>query len=47
MVDRVNSQHYILPITSIPSVYAHTKDVKLVTDSMSAGDVWVGNYEWN
>ena len=41
MVDRVNSQHYI------PSVYAHTKDVKLVTDSMSAGDVWVGNYEWN
>ena len=45
--DRVNEMHYVFPITSIPSVYAHSKDVKLVTDSMSTGDVWIGNFEWN
>ncbi|NQV54351.1 MAG: hypothetical protein HQ503_00705 [Rhodospirillales bacterium] len=45
--NRVNEMHYILPVTSIPSVYAHSKDVKLVTDSMSTGDVWIGNFEWN
>jgi peptide/nickel transport system substrate-binding protein len=47
VLDRVNEMHYVFPITSIPSVYAHSKDVKLVTDSMSTGDVWIGNFEWN
>ena len=44
--DRANSESYIFPVTSIPTVYAHTKDIKIVPDPYATGDVWSTSYTW-
>jgi peptide/nickel transport system substrate-binding protein len=44
--NRVNEKHYIFPVTSIPSVFAHTNTVVAQRDQLSAGDIWNGNWAW-
>jgi peptide/nickel transport system substrate-binding protein len=44
--DLANSESYIFPVTSIPTVYAHTKDIKIVPDRYAAGDVWATSYTY-
>jgi peptide/nickel transport system substrate-binding protein len=44
--DRANSESYIFPVTSVPTVYAHTKDIEIVPDRYAAGDVWATSYTY-
>ena len=44
--DRANSESYIFPVTSIPTVLAHTKEVGVGKDKYAAGDVWAASFFW-
>jgi peptide/nickel transport system substrate-binding protein len=44
--DRITEQHYVLPISSIPTVYAHTKEVAILDDQLSSTDQYVGDFAW-
>ena len=45
--DRTNTESYIFPVTSIPTVLAHTKEVGVGKDKYAAGDVWAASFFWN
>jgi len=45
--DRINEMHYHLPISSVPTVYVHGKDVKVNSNTLSAGETYVVDYAWN
>ena len=45
--DRVNEQSYILPVTSLPSVYVHSKDVRIEPSKLYSGERSVYDYYWN
>ena len=45
--DRINEQAYHLPVSSIPTVYVHGKDVKITKNPYSAGENYAGDYAWN
>ncbi len=45
--DRINEMHYHLPISSVPDVYVHSKDVKIAPDALSVGQTSVVDYAWN
>jgi peptide/nickel transport system substrate-binding protein len=45
--DRVNEQSYILPITSVPTVYVHSKDVRIEPSKLYSGERSVYDYYWN
>ena len=44
--DLSNSESYIFPFTSIPTVYATTKDIELVPDRYAMGDIWATSYTY-
>ena len=43
-LDRNIDMHYVLPISSLPSVYAHSKDVKIFDDQLSATERFLGDF---
>jgi peptide/nickel transport system substrate-binding protein len=45
-LDRNADMHYVLPISSLPSVYAHSKDVKIMTNQLSATERYLGDFAW-
>ena len=44
--DRINEMAYHLPLTSVPTVYVHSKDVEIKENPFSAGQTFVGDYAW-
>jgi peptide/nickel transport system substrate-binding protein len=44
--DLANSESYVFPVTSIPTVYATTKDMNLVPDRYAMGDIWSTSYTY-
>jgi len=42
--NRMNEMAYILPISSLPNVYAHGKDVRIMPDLLSATEQYIGDY---
>ncbi|MCD6073631.1 MAG: hypothetical protein K0Q70_514 [Rhodospirillales bacterium] len=46
-LNRINEKAYIYPLTEQPMVWAHTKDVKLLRQTMSAADPRLGDYAWS
>ncbi len=44
--DRINQMHYHLPISSVPTVFVHSKDVKIEKDKLSAGVTYVTDFQW-
>ncbi len=44
--DRINEMAYHLPISSIPNVYVHSKDVKITRNPFSGGENYAGDYAW-
>ena len=44
--DRVNSQFYIYPMSSIPNVFVHTKEIKILENPLMAGDTSITDYAW-
>ena len=47
MADRVNTMNYILPVSSLPTSYAMTKDVKILPDSVSYSGVYLNDLVWD
>ena len=45
-LDRNIDMHYVLPVSSLPSVYAHSKDVALLPDQLSATERYLGDFAW-
>ncbi len=45
--DRINEMHYHLPISSMPTVYVHSKDVRVGRNALSAGNTYVIDFGWN
>ena len=44
--DIVNSRHYLLPVTSVPNAYVHTKEVRVLDNPIYAGDTTIADYAW-
>ena len=44
--DRVNNMHYHLSISSVPTVYVHSKDVQIKDGLLAAGQSYVTDYAW-
>jgi len=45
-LDRVNTLNYILPISSLPTVWAHTKEVEIKANPTSAAESRLGDWYW-
>ncbi len=45
--NRVNEEVYYLPITSVPTVYVHSKDVRIEPSKLYSGERSVYDYNWN
>ena len=45
-LDRINRLAYIMPISEIPMVWAHHKDVNVMPDLLSANAPFVGDFAW-
>jgi len=45
-LDRVNEQAYLLPISSMPWVFAHTKEVRVDTNRLKANAVEISDIFW-
>jgi peptide/nickel transport system substrate-binding protein len=44
--DRINEMHYHLPVSSIPTVFVHSKDVVVNPGKLSAGVTYVTDFSW-
>jgi ABC-type transport system substrate-binding protein len=44
--DRINSQHYLFPLSSVPNAYVHTPDIEVRNNTFMAGDTTVADYFW-
>lgn len=44
--DRVNSQFYIYPMSSLPNVFLYTKEIKILDNPLMAGDTSITDYTW-
>ena len=47
MFDRVNAQHYILPLTTLPSAFVHTKDVRIEAGAVNPFGAEANRMRWN
>jgi ABC-type transport system substrate-binding protein len=45
-LNRINEKAYILPISEMPMVWAHGKDVKIMPNPLSTSDPKLGDYAW-
>ncbi|MDA0238805.1 MAG: ABC transporter substrate-binding protein [Proteobacteria bacterium] len=45
--DRVNSEHYIMPISTLPTVFVHSKDVRVDKGSFSPYGAILSDFHWN
>ncbi len=45
--NRINEMNYHLPISSVPNVYVHSKDVQIKPNTLSAGENYILDYAWN
>jgi peptide/nickel transport system substrate-binding protein len=46
-IDRVNNMNYIMPLTDLPMVFLHTKDVKITPDPLSPIDNHIRDFYWS
>jgi ABC-type transport system substrate-binding protein len=46
-IDLVNEKAYILPIAEVPMAWAHSKDVKLLPNTLSTLTPRLGDYAWS
>jgi peptide/nickel transport system substrate-binding protein len=44
--DRSNEMFFTMGVTSLPYIIAHTKEVKVLRDTLSAGTLFPNNYAW-
>jgi ABC-type transport system substrate-binding protein len=45
-LDLINRKAYILPISEMPMLWAHQKDVVVMPDTLSASSPVLGDFAW-
>ncbi len=45
--DRINTMIYHIPISSVPQVFVHSKDVRVDNNPLSAGKIYATDFKWN
>ncbi len=45
-LDQINKRAYIFPISELPVIWAHTKNVKVFPNPLSTGESRLGDYGW-
>jgi ABC-type transport system substrate-binding protein len=45
--NRINEMNYHLPISSVPTVYLHSREVGIKPHVLSVGENWIADYVWN
>ena len=45
--DRINTMLYHIPISSVPQVFVHSKDVRVDNNPISAGKIYATDFKWN
>jgi peptide/nickel transport system substrate-binding protein len=45
-IDRNNEMNYVFAVSSLPTVYAHSKDIEIRPSALSAGDYYIDDYHW-
>jgi peptide/nickel transport system substrate-binding protein len=45
-IDQVNKMNYIFPIADLPLVMLHSKDVRILPDTLSPINTEVGDFDW-
>ena len=45
-LDQVNKKAYMLPLSELPLVFAHSKDVKVLRNKLSTAESRLGEYVW-
>jgi ABC-type transport system substrate-binding protein len=45
--NRINEMNYHLAISSVPTVYLHSKDVAIKPNLLSVGENYIADYVWN
>ncbi|MBT6292699.1 MAG: hypothetical protein HOI98_20460, partial [Rhodospirillaceae bacterium] len=45
-LDQVNKMSFIYPLTEVPVVFAHTKEVEIKPNLQSSGEIRVGDFFW-
>jgi peptide/nickel transport system substrate-binding protein len=45
-LDRINEQAYAMGFSELPLLFAHTKDVRVEKNLLSAGEIRIGDYFW-
>ncbi len=46
-LDRINEQAYAMGFSELPILFAHSKDVRVETNLLSAGEIRLEDYFWN
>jgi len=46
-LNRINEQAYMLGFSELPILFAHSKDVRVQTNLLSAGEIRISDYFWN
>ena len=46
MFDRVNEQAYVMPLTTMPTVFVHSKDVEVLKGSLSPYGASLSHIRW-
>ena len=45
-LNRVNEMAYVFPISELPNVYVHTKEIEIKPNLISAGETRLGDFFW-
>ena len=46
-LDMINEKAYFLPISELPTIWAHSKDVKVLPNMLTTADPRLGDYAWS
>jgi ABC-type transport system substrate-binding protein len=47
ILDRTNEMSYALPVAGVPTSWIHSKDVRIETNTISAGENFAIDFAWN
>lgn len=47
VIDRLNTEAYVLPIATVPTTFVHSKNVRVERNLIQSGDITVADFFWN
>jgi hypothetical protein len=46
ILDRITDQHYVLPLTTFPTIFIHTKDLVIKRGSLTTAGAQLSEMHW-